>query len=86
MCTATVGEWKDGGGSGGGLGGPLEQPPLPSALSPPLPAPRAGPRRASPPSFDISAFVLDVVLMVTGSLTPHLDSVFFYNKIQINVV
>lgn len=31
-----------------------------------------------------AAFVLDVVLMGTGS-PPHWDSVFFYNKIKMNV-
>lgn len=64
MCTATVGEWKDGGGSGAGRGSPGAAPPALGAV-PPVLVPSFA------PSFDISsAFVLDVVLMVTGSLTP----------------
>lgn len=66
---------------GEGWGSPGAAPPALGAVPPPC----WSPSRLAP-SFDISAFVLDVVLMVTGSLTPHLDSVFFYNKIQINVV
>lgn len=57
----------------GRAGGPLEQPPLPSALSPPC----WSPSRLAP-SFDISAFVLDVVLMVNRISHPPIWILYFF--------